>query len=164
MGNEDDRRYSRAPRLNDLSRLCKYLNDEGVEYLLIGGFAMILHGYTRGTMDIDLLVNSAPSNIDRIKKALSNLPDNAVAEVANTDVMNYKIVRIGDEIVIDLMEKACNVTYEEAKCHIVARVINGVPVPFADETILMKMKQTVRPKDQQDISFLKFKVHNKDHI
>lgn len=90
MGNENDRRYSRAPRLEDLSNLCKYLNDAEAEYVTIEGFAVILHGYTRGTMDIDLLVNSAPPNIDKIKKALSNLPDNAVADVANTDIMKYK--------------------------------------------------------------------------
>lgn len=105
MGIENDREYSRPPRIEDLTLLCKYLNNEEAEYMIIGGFAMILHGYIRGTMDIDLLVNSAPSNIDKIKKALSNLPDNAASKIDNTDVKSYKVVRIGDEFVIDLIEK-----------------------------------------------------------
>lgn len=162
MGIENDSGYSRPPKLEDLTLLCKYLNEAGAEYMVIGGFAMILHGYTRGTMDIDLLVNSTPSNIDNIKKALSHLPDNAAAEVKNTDIMNYKVVRIGDEFIIDLLEKACDVTFEEAKAHIINRDINGVKIPFADESILLQMKQTVRPKDQQDILFLRYKLQNNE--
>lgn len=162
MGIENDREYSRPPHIEDRALLCKYLNNEEAEYMIIGGFAMILHGYIRGTMDIDLLVNSAPSNIDKIKKALSNLPDNAAAKIDNTDVKSYKVVRIGDEFVIDLIEKACEVTFEKAMGHMITRTINGVSVPFADESILLEMKQTVRPKDQQDILFLKNKMQNKD--
>lgn len=37
--------YSRAPELEDLLNLCRALNEEGVRYCLIGGFAVILHGY-----------------------------------------------------------------------------------------------------------------------
>jgi len=45
------RGYSRAPELEDLVSLCKALNDEGVRYVLIGGFAVILHGFVRTTKD-----------------------------------------------------------------------------------------------------------------
>ena len=42
MDDQDDRGYSRAPELEDLLSLCKALNAEGVRYVLIGGFAVIL--------------------------------------------------------------------------------------------------------------------------
>ena len=48
MDDEADSRYSRAPELEDLVALCAALNREGVRYLLIGGFAVILHGFVRG--------------------------------------------------------------------------------------------------------------------
>ena len=42
---------------------------------------MVLHGFNRGTEDIDLLVDKAASNIALLKNALSILPDNTVREV-----------------------------------------------------------------------------------
>ncbi len=57
MDDEPDRAYSRAPELQDLVALCRALGEEGVRYLLIGGFAVVLHGFVRTTKDIDLLVD-----------------------------------------------------------------------------------------------------------
>jgi hypothetical protein len=48
VDDQDDRGYSRAPELEDLLSLCKALNTEGVRYVL-GGFAVILHGFVRAT-------------------------------------------------------------------------------------------------------------------
>ena len=56
MDDAADGVYSRAPELEDLLKLCAALNREAVRYLLIGGFAVILHGFVRGTKDIDLQV------------------------------------------------------------------------------------------------------------
>ena len=68
MDDKNDGKYARAPTVDDLIFLCKRLNEEGVSYILIGGFAVILHGFTRGTKDIDLLVDSDIENIRKIKR------------------------------------------------------------------------------------------------
>jgi hypothetical protein len=62
VDDQDDREYSLAPELEDLLNLCKALNGEGVRYVLIGGFAVILHGFVRATKDIDLLRRRTDSN------------------------------------------------------------------------------------------------------
>lgn len=62
MDDSTDRGYSRAPELEDLVSVCRSLNREGVRYLLIGGFAVILHGLVRTTKDIDLLVDPSEEN------------------------------------------------------------------------------------------------------
>ena len=62
--------YSREPTIDDLVILCRHLNEAGVNYVVIGGFAIILNGYTRTTGDVDLLVDSTIENVDRIKQAL----------------------------------------------------------------------------------------------
>jgi hypothetical protein len=49
VDDQDDREYSRAPELEDLLTLCEALNAEGVRYVLIGGFAVILHVFVRAT-------------------------------------------------------------------------------------------------------------------
>lgn len=48
--------FSRPATLEDLKSLVQALNQNGAEYLLIGGYALFAHGYHRATTDIDLLV------------------------------------------------------------------------------------------------------------
>jgi predicted nucleotidyltransferase len=45
------------------------LNDNGVEYVLVGGMAVILHGYVRGTGDMDVWVNKTGDNYSKLVKA-----------------------------------------------------------------------------------------------
>ena len=86
MAERDDPSYARAPEPDDLVRICRALNGVGARYVLIGGFAVIAHGGTRFTKDIDLLIDDAPENVARVKQALSILADNAAAEIVDTDV------------------------------------------------------------------------------
>ena len=72
MDDPGDRGYSRAPELDDLLRVCESLNRHRASYILIGGFAVILHGFVRGTKDIDLLIDSSDENVVRVKQALSD--------------------------------------------------------------------------------------------
>jgi hypothetical protein len=58
--------YAREPQIEDLIRICRALNDAGAQYLLIGGFAVIAHGGSRTTKDIDLLVDASPENVARL--------------------------------------------------------------------------------------------------
>ena len=74
-----------------------------MKYLVIVGMAMVLHGFNRGTEDIDLLVNKATSNIALLKKALSILPDNAIRDLLDCDLEKYEIARAADEVVVNPM-------------------------------------------------------------
>src|SRR4051794_2618202 len=105
---------ARPPTLEDLLDLCRRLNESGARYLVIGGMAIIHHGFSRATEDIDLLVDTAPDNIARIKTAMLGLPDGAIREMEPDDLDKYIVVRVGDEFVIDLMKAACGVEYAEA--------------------------------------------------
>ena len=112
MDDAPDGVYSRAPELEDLLALCRALHRERVRYLLIGGFAVILHGFVRTTKDIDLLVDPSDDNVQAIKRALAMLPDNAAEDVVPSDVREHTVVRVADEIIVDLMASACGVTYD----------------------------------------------------
>lgn len=143
---------SRPPTIDDLLAICKELNEKDVKYVLIGGFAMNYYGFPRATEDIDLIVDPSNENILKLKKALSFLPDNAVREVAADDVEKYEVVRVADEIVIDLLKKACGVTFD--KVGIEYFEFKGVRIPIADIFTMVKTKQGVRPRDKEDLSFL----------
>jgi len=160
MDDDQSDQYSRAPEVEDLKALCLALNQHAVDYILIGGFAVILHGYVRSTKDIDLLVDPSPENVRRIKKALAYLPDNAVALIDDDDVQNYTVVRIGDEIVIDLLARACNIDYHAAKSEVSQMDLDGVRVPVANKQVLIRMKDTIRPSDHSDRAFLQRSLDN----
>jgi hypothetical protein len=69
--------YSRPATLDDLKLLLRPLNQHGVDYLLIGGYALAAHGYQRATTDIDVMVPATAQAGHRVKAALMVLPDRA---------------------------------------------------------------------------------------
>jgi hypothetical protein len=149
-----DGSYAREPQLEDLVRLARSLNAHRVRYVLIGGFAVIAHGGARTTKDIDLLIDAGPENIARVREALQILEDKAVNDVADDDVARYSVVRVADEIVVDLMAKACDVDYVDASRDAVVIQFGDVAVPVASPRTLIRTKNTVRPADAADRQFL----------
>ncbi len=158
---DENARKSRIPTIADLVIMCRSLNKHEAKYIVIGGLAVAHHGYMRATGDIDLLVDPSPANIEKIRTALSYLPDQAVLDVKPEDVRQYTVVRIGDELTVDLMEKACDVTYEQAKEDIDGLVINNVHVPFLGVKTLILTKRSIRPQDVMDRQFLQEKLNSK---
>jgi len=145
----------RAPRLKDLSRLCAELNRLGARYVVVGGFAIIQAGYARFTDDLDLLVDASPENERRVFEALRCLPDKAVDQLEPGDVDKFIVVRVGDEILVDLIKCGCGVDYDEAIKDAQFSEIDGVRIPFASPRTLWRMKQTKREKDVPDRLFLR---------
>ena len=154
MDDSNDREYSRTPELRDVIRLCRSMNEHGVKYLLIGGFAVILYGYSRGTKDIDFLIDPSSENVQKIKKAMSILMDNTISQIDDDEVEIFKVVRLADEVVVDLMAIACGITWQEASLSVQKIKVDDVEIPIADKVTLVKTKDTVRPSDKVDVSFL----------
>lgn len=124
--------------------------------MLIGGFAMILHGSVRGTKDIDLLVEPSPDNVRALKRALSVLPDDAARDVADDDLSTYGVVRVADEVVVDLMPSACGVSWSDVTPADVQRFdVDDVPIVTARPALLLRTKQTYRPHDRADAMYLR---------
>lgn len=138
MDDAHDGPYAREPQVEDLARICRALNDAGA----------------RTTKDIDLLVDASPDNIARVKQALRILEDRAVDEVMDTDVARYAVVRIADEIVVDLMARACGIDYAEAVKDVTSLTVAGVVIPVASLATLIRTKDTVRPSDAADRRYL----------
>jgi hypothetical protein len=146
---------SRPPTVDDLITLCAELNARKAKYIVIGGMAMIQAGFVRGTEDIDLLVDSSPDNQIAVRKALEILPDKAVTELRDDDLTRYVVVRVADEIVVDLLLSAGGISYADAMPEILQVNLNGITIPFASPRLLLRMKQTGREKDELDLVFLR---------
>ncbi|MFK5921994.1 MAG: nucleotidyltransferase [Verrucomicrobiota bacterium] len=147
---------SRPPDDQDLANLCAQLDLMEADYLVIGGFAIIHSGYGRFTEDIDLIIDTSAENEAKVFRALESLPDQAIKQLDPGDVEKYTVVRVADEIVVDLMKSACGIEYDEACKDIVIREVNGIRVPFASPRLLWRMKvKTHRAKDESDLVFLR---------
>jgi len=136
--------------------MCRLLNASGARYMIVGGFAIMYAGYGRTTGDVDLLFDTSSENEAKVYRCLESLPDKAVLHLQPGEVEKYTVVRVADEIVIDLMKSASGIDYEEASKDVVIREIQGVPIPFASPRLLWRMKRkTYREKDVADLIFLR---------
>jgi hypothetical protein len=150
--------YTRPATWEDLKTLAGYLRDAGVEYALVGGYALAVHGFNRFSEDIDILVNPSLENSRRWILALSRLPDGATRElVAAPDVFAANAlyaIRVNDAFTVDVMPAIAGLTWEAMRPHIVTRNIEGTPLQILDLPGLLKTKQGLRPKDQMDAAVI----------
>ncbi len=152
---EEEQLESREPSLEDVVALCDHLNEQQARYIVIGGFAMRAAGYDRRTMDIDLLIETGEENERRVFAALESLPDKAVRQLTPGEVAQYAVIRVADEIVVDLMKAACGITYQQALPDAIVHEVDGVAIPFASPRLLWRTKCTThRAKDMADLQFL----------
>ncbi|MCX6894331.1 MAG: hypothetical protein NTZ16_02240 [Verrucomicrobia bacterium] len=146
----------RQPTVEDLRDLCRELNLRKAKYVVIGGFAIRAANYNRSTMDVDLIVAADRENEAKVFAALATLPDNAVRELQPGELQLHNVIRVGDEIVVDLLRSAGGIDYAEASKDVVVREVDGVPIPFASPRLLWRMKAvTHREKDAGDLVFLR---------
>jgi hypothetical protein len=113
-----------------------------------------VHGAARFTKDVDLLVDDSPENVARVKCGMAVLADNAAAEVGDSDVRDYTVVRVADEIIVDLMGRACGVAYAEVSLDAETIRLEDVDVPVASPAMLIRTKDTQREQDKIDRAFL----------
>lgn len=147
---------SRQPTVEDLLEICRELNRQGAKYLIVGGFAMRGAGYLRDTGDLDVIIDTSPENEARVYRSLEILPDQAVKHLEPGEVAKYTVVRVADEIIVDLMKSASGIDYAEAVKDVVIREVQGEPIPFASPRLLWRMKKnTHREKDRGDLVFLR---------
>ncbi len=149
---------TRPPGLKDIVEIGRRFGQLGVEYILIGGMAMNYHGRARATEDIDFLVRVTEQNFERIRDALSYLPDKASLQLdPKTSVQDlsddYACIRIADEIVIDLIGHVGDLRFENAS--IERKDYDGVVISIADLKTMLRSKQGItREKDVLDRQYL----------
>lgn len=146
----EPQKAARPANVEDLKLLLRALNAHGVDYLLIGGYALYALGYQRGTVDIDLVLRPTVEQGERAKKALLLLPEGVAKDLEPAWFADGEAIRLADEFVVDLMFNAAGETYESLEPYAVTIDFEGVPVRTLNLEGLLKTKQTVRDKDRLD--------------
>ena len=144
--------------LHDLRTLLTSLQENGVEYILIGGQSLALHGFPRATEDIDLVVPFDEENGKRIIKSLAFLnsakdlqPEWFSAEANADEIQNIRVV---DDLVVDILFAANGQTYQSLLPHIKTISFNGMSIRTLDIDGLLKTKTDFREKDIVDRAVL----------
>lgn len=146
--------YSRPATQEDLKTLIRSLNEQGADYLLIGGYALFAHGYHRATTDIDVLVPATHEAGRRVREALMVLPDQAAKDLDPAWFEEGENIRVADAFVVDIMLNACGETYETLKQYAETVDLDGIPIRTVNLEGLLLTKQTMRDKDVADRAIL----------
>jgi hypothetical protein len=133
-----------------LLRVCQLLNEVGAKYVVCGAYACILHGLVRTTEDVDILVEATEENCQRVIDGLSRLADGAARELTPRDILDNVVVKIADEVEVDVSTKAWKVAYADAAPQAMAIVVDGIRIPFLGLDALILSKETYREQDALD--------------
>ena len=143
----------------DFQDFISCFNKAKVEYMLVGGYASIIHGYTRTTGDLDIWVNQTKANYHKIVMAfekfrmhLFNMNEKRFLEDPNVDVFTFGRPPVS----IDIMKKVKGLEFENVFMNAESREIeSGLFAKVIHLNDLIKVKKASnRPKDQDDIEHL----------
>ncbi|NUO78970.1 nucleotidyl transferase AbiEii/AbiGii toxin family protein [candidate division KSB1 bacterium] len=142
----------------------KALNAHEVEYILVGGLAVILHGVPRVTEDLDIFVKRDGPNVDKLRRALREVfDDESVDEITYAELAQYPVIRYGTphNYYIDIMDRIGEAfSYGDLKFEIINSY--GLPIRVATKETLIRLKEkTLRMVDQADVVMLKEKLAEK---
>ena len=142
----------------DFRDLLACLGREGVEFVVVGAYALAFHGIPRATGDIDIFVRATPANAERVWRALVAFgAPLAAAEVEATDFARPGMVyQIGlPPRRIDVMTEISGVPFEEAWDSRVTADLEGLPIAFIGrEALIANKRASGRLRDLADVERL----------
>ena len=134
-------------------QLLKSFNAERVRFLLVGGYAVILHGYPRSTIDLDLWVEPSDENASRIITACESVGLIVPPVPARSLAQPSQVIRIGVEpLRIDLITTLPSVEFSSCWDRRRIMIVDGIEVPVID---LASLRETKRASGRlQDLADL----------
>jgi predicted nucleotidyltransferase len=141
----------------DFKEFLQFLNEEKVEYLVGGGYAVTFHGYPRYTGDIDIWIHATAENAERMMKVLERFGAGSVGITVDDFLnANFDVLKMGNEpIRIDMMTKMKGLEFPKAYQNRITESLEGIPVNFLHLGDLITAKQASnRAKDQNDLEHL----------
>ncbi len=138
------------------------LNRHAVEYLLVGGEAVIFYGYPRVTGDVDIYYRLTPGNARRLYDTLSDFWGGRIPGIRAPSSLRQDglIVQFGvPPNRIDLINRIDGVTFDEALADAVAVAVEGRHAPttlwiIGLDALIRNKRAAGRPKDLDDLRFL----------
>ena len=134
------------------------LNKNEVRYLLVGGYAVILHGHARTTGDMDIWVDSTKANYRKLVRAFGDFGMGVfdMTEEKFLNTIEYDVFRFGrNPVAIDIMTKMSRFSFEDAYNKITWFEDEGLKIPVIHINTLIEAKKAAgRQKDLNDLVWL----------
>jgi hypothetical protein len=143
----------------DFKDFISLMHANGVEYVIVGSFALSFHGHPRATGDMDVWIRRSPENASRILKALDAFGFGSLG-VTGDDLLEDKVIQLGQPPVrIDLMTELDGLTPDEVWAGRVAGRFGDMPVFYLGRDAFIRNKRSLgRHKDLADLEALGEKV------
>ena len=140
----------------DFSEFLKSLTDHGVEYLLVGGFAVALHGYPRATADMNVWIARRHENAVRLVAALRSFGFNLPELNPEIFMEPDRVVRMGEApLRIEILTDIDGVEFRTCANRSLTTTIDGTQVPVISLPDLKANKRACgRPKELDDLENL----------
>ena len=140
----------------DFKEFAALLNSRGVDYLVVGGYAVGVHGHPRYTGDIDFWIRSERSNAERLLKAVADFGLTVVNVNVEELVTPGKVFQLGRQPYrIDILNTIDGVEFSECYDRRVSFVLDEVPVPFIGfEDLKINKRASGRLRDLADLEVL----------
>lgn len=142
---------------NDFIDFIELLNNHKVEYMIVGGYAVMAHGQPRYTEDFDIWIKPSDVNAEKMMVVLKEFGF-VLKELSKEDFeVEDMVVQLGyPPLRIDLMGSISGVTFDEAFPHKILRKIGQIEMNFIGLNELVRNKETTgRKKDIVDAEQLK---------
>jgi hypothetical protein len=140
----------------DFKEFAELLNSIGVEYLVVGGYALAAHGHPRYTGDLDVWVRPSSDNVDKLLKVLHAFGFGSLGLSKEDFLQPQAVIQLGRPPQrIDLLTSIDGVRFDDCYPKRVPMVVAGVSLPIIDLASFRANKlASGRPKDLADISQL----------
>jgi hypothetical protein len=137
----------------DFREFLRSLNLKKVEYLIIGGYAVVYHGYPRSTGDFDIWISNAPENAYRTVEALEEFGFSCTVDLLLQD---NQVVRMGmPPLRIEVLTTIDGVNFSDCYATRVTANVDGVEASFISLPCLKENKKASgRSKDVNDLEHL----------
>lgn len=132
-------------------------NKHNVKYLVIGGYAVSVHGYPRSTKDIDLCIEMSETNASKMIQVIKDFGFSSLKLKSEDFLKKDSITQLGfPPLRIDILNDLDGVSFEEAWNNKKIISFENVPVNFIGYNDLLIVKQKAgRPQDIADVEKLK---------
>ena len=143
---------------DDFQDFIKALNDANVKYVLVGGYSVIYHGFSRTTGDLDIFVEVSEENYAKLKKAFSKFGLSLFDMTESNFLLNkeMEVFSFGrSPVSIDIIKKITGVSFEDVYKNAIEDIFEGIPMRIIHINDLKKNKSsTGRAKDINDLENL----------
>jgi len=137
----------------DFKEFLKLLNENKVEYLVVGAFALAFYGAPRNTGDIDIWIGIEKNNASRIIKTLVDLGFSLLGYNENDFLEKDTIIQLGvPPVRIDILTSITGVDFYDSYKRKETIIIDEVTIPYICKEDFVKNKKAAgRLKDLADI-------------